>query len=83
MHICLTGRGDVTNPILWSNTPRKLYDSFSKLPDVSIGISDWSLFKPFFSFYCVIIEKFFFRLGISLRSSFISNISFNRQRKNY
>lgn len=63
MHICLAGRGDVTNPILWSGTPNKLYYSFSKLPHINIGISDWSLFKPLFSFYCVIIQKFLFIWG--------------------
>lgn len=63
MHICLAGRGDVTNSILWSGTPKKIYDSFLKLPHAKVGIADWSLFKPLFSFYCVIIKRFSFVWG--------------------
>ena len=63
MRICIAGRGNVKDPILWSGTPRNLYDAFTNIPSLNIDILDWSIFKPIFSLYCVVYSKFFFTWG--------------------
>jgi glycosyltransferase involved in cell wall biosynthesis len=63
MKICLAGRGDITNKILWSGTPKQLNDQLSTIKNIEVSRIDWSLFKPIFSFYCVVISKFLFTWG--------------------
>ena len=38
MRICIAGRGNVKDPILWSGTPRNLYDAFTNIPSLNIDI---------------------------------------------
>jgi glycosyltransferase involved in cell wall biosynthesis len=63
MKICIAGRGDVKNRKLWSGTPTQLYDGFKSQEGIETGVLNWQLFKPIFSFYCVVVAKYFFTWG--------------------
>jgi glycosyltransferase involved in cell wall biosynthesis len=63
LKICIAGRGDITNRTLWSGTPKQINDQLSQIKNIEVSKIDWSLFKPIFSFYCVVISKFLFTWG--------------------
>ena len=59
----MAGRGNVKNQKLWSGAPTQLFDQLSQKTDITIDTLDWSLFKPIFSFYCVVLSRFLFTWG--------------------
>lgn len=61
MKFIIASRGDATNPILWSSTPLNIYKRIKG--ENSCILINWSLFKPIFSFYCVVIGKLLFIWG--------------------
>lgn len=61
MKIIIASRGDAQNPILWSSTPLNIYKRVKNKSQCYL--LDWSLYKPIFSFYCVIVGKLSFIWG--------------------
>lgn len=86
--IKFVSRGNISNPKLWSGTPKILLCKFTNINELDVTEISWNIWKPIISFYCVVISKLMFIWGTTtdpflyLISKVFLNNKIRRNRKN-